>query len=42
MSKSTDKEKLLDMFANMHCVCIEDRLDTPNEKWSRYLLEKLG
>ncbi len=33
--------ELLQMFANMHLVCIE-KLETPNEKMSRYLLEKLG
>lgn len=33
--------ELLDMFASMHIACIESR-DTPNEKMSRYLLEKFG
>lgn len=41
MSRSYDEKKVLDMFAATHLVCIENP-ETPSEKMTRYLLEKLG
>jgi hypothetical protein len=36
-----EEKELLDIFASMHLICFE-KLETPNEKISRYLLEKNG
>lgn len=41
MLRSYDEKKVLDIFASMHLICIE-KPETPSEKMTRYLLEKLG